>query len=60
MSRWLLFHLLFLLQVAKLFQKIQEMVEEESNLVFVLIGQHLFFLYVLTFCLHLHKMYEVY
>ena len=29
-----------LLQVAKLFQKIQEMVEEENNLVFVLIGQH--------------------
>ena len=26
-------------QVAKLFQKIQEMIEEENNLVFVLIGE---------------------
>lgn len=34
-----------LLQVAKLFQKIQEMVEEESNLVFVLIGQASFVLF---------------
>lgn len=30
------------LQVAKLFQKIQEMVDEEDNLVFVLIGEILF------------------
>lgn len=27
------------IQVAKLFQKIQEMVEEDNNLVFVLIGE---------------------
>lgn len=28
-------------QVAKLFSKIQEMVEEENNMVFVLIGENL-------------------
>jgi hypothetical protein len=41
------FSLLF--QVAKLFQKIQEMVEEESNLVFVLIGKHPLFVCVNLF-----------
>ena len=35
---WFLFILEY--QVAKLFSKIQEMVEEENNLVFVLIGEY--------------------
>lgn len=46
--------LIFFNKVARLFQKIQEMVEEENSLVFILIGEWIFHfsLIVEVFCIH--------
>lgn len=50
-----------LFQVAKLFQKIQEMVEEENNLVFVLIGEiyFSFVLFLLALLVHVFNLWLV-